>query len=173
MVGRELQVQNKGARLQTTSSDGVTIRLAKAGDAEKVNVFHNDYYKLARTTGQWLWEFNRAPSPDGSIPLAIAEFEGRIVGTQALIVIDMISREGTFPTAKSEETLVDASMRGRNLFARMYEPLLEYARSARVAFIWGFTPAQSAFSKAGFDVPVVTSQVFRSLGGRAAQALQR
>lgn len=151
--------------------DGVTIRLATPGDGPSANAFHNRYYGTGRTAAQWEWEFRRG-APEGAVlPFAIAEFEGRIVGTQAFMLIDMIDRDGTFPTAKSEETLVDPQMRGRNLFVRLYRPLLDHARAAGVRNIWGFTPARSAFEKAGFEVPARTSQIARLLRGAGAAAL--
>ena len=117
--------------MDPTQNDGITIRFAQTTDAESANRFHNLHYGTTRTVTQWLWEFDRSPAANGALPFVIAEFEGRIVGTQALILIDMIDQSGGFVTAKSEETLVDPSMRGRNLFARMYVPLLEYTQIGR------------------------------------------
>jgi len=151
--------------------DGVNIRLATAADAERANAFHNAYYRTHRMRRQWEWEFCRGAAADAALPFALAEFEGRVVGTQALIVIDMVDRNGTFATAKSEETLVDPSMRGRSLFARLYDPLLQYAQAAGVRSIWGFTPARSAFERAGFEVPATTSQIARLLRAPGASAL--
>jgi len=152
-------------------SDGIQIRLAVPEDCTRINIFHNSYYRTERTRAQWEWEFRRGAPTSAVLPIAVAELEGRIVGTQALILIEMLDRHGPFLAAKSEETLVDPSMRGRNLFVRLYEPLLAHARDLGVRNIWGFTPARTAFVKAGFDAPMQTSQIFLSLRSGAARAL--
>ncbi len=149
----------------------VTVRLATLADGPRCNAFHNTYYKHNRTIAQWMWEFANEVERDGTIPFAIAESNGEVVGTQALIKIDMIDGCKVFRTAKSEETLISPSMRGRNLFARMYEPLFEYAKDTEIRAIWGFTPAGIAFQKVGFEVPGETSQIMRAFSSDAAATL--
>jgi len=61
-------------------------------------------------------------------------------------------------TAKSEDTLVDPSYRGQKVFERMYELLFAECKKAGIQYIWGFTPAQKAFERIGFQVPYMAHQ---------------
>lgn len=151
--------------------DDVTIRLATPADGARCNAFYNAYYSRTRTLRQWEWEFCRRVFDDGTIPFAVAESGGDIVGTQALIPIQLVDPEGSYWSAKSEETLVAASQRGRGLFKRLYAPLLDVARRHELRSIWGFTPASSAFEKEGFTRPTRTTQLLRSFGGQAITSL--
>jgi len=135
------------------------VRLIQESEIDECNAMHNAYYGKNRTAAQWRWEFARWRLPDGSIPYAIVQDAGRIVGTQALIPIRFIDADGVFLTAKSEDTLIDPGYRGKNLFGSMYELLFRVAREGGVQCIWGFTPARGAFTKAGFDFPADTSQL--------------
>lgn len=138
------------------------VRLASPLDVDRCNALHNLYYKAGRTVKQWTWEFV-SPNREGPLPFCIAIEHGEVVGTQALIPVPFIDEQGTFMTAKSEETLVSPTMRGRNLLASLYAPLFEMARDRHFASIWGFTPASRAFSKLGFAVPARTRQLFLML----------
>ena len=111
-----------------------------------------------RTFDQWAWEFLTFDRV--CPPFVIVEDNDRVLGTQALIPIRMIDREGIYWSAKSEETLLDPSLRGKNMFKAMYDVLFEYAEKQDFAVIWGFTPATRAFEKLAFEVPCKTTQLF-------------
>lgn len=150
-----------------------TIRLARPDDGPRCVAFHNAFYGQARTLAQWRWGFCRFVDADGTIPFAVAELDGEIVGTQALILIDLVDRQGPYPSAKSEATLVSKQMWGRNVFHLLYEPLLEFARRRGIASIWGFTPARRSFEREGFAVPASTRQLLRALSSSAASRLRK
>lgn len=137
-------------------------------DIEECNDFHNRAYGSKRTLAQWHWQFD--PLLGGKKPFIVAKENGRVVGTQALMPIAMLDAAGDILTAKSEETLVDSSMRGKGVFQKMYEPLTAYALEQGVKAIWGFTPANKAFEDIGFQVPDRTSQLVHPLSVRAAAA---
>ena len=146
------------------------IRLATDSDGPSCNSFYNRIYERQRTDKQWRWEFaHRIPGKDG-LPFVHALEGSNVVGTQALIPIRFIDKKGVFLTAKSEETLVDPSMRGQNLLSRMYELAFDVARNGDYKSIWGFTPAERAFTKIGFEIPNYTKQVICviGLGGTSA-----
>ena len=147
----------------------VEMRLGTADDAPACNDFHNSYYGTSRTLAQWHWEFGRGPTDNGTIPFVIALADGRVVGTQALIPIELVDSRGAYWSGKSEETLVAESMRGQHLFDRMYDVLLAEAQRRDIRFIWGFTPASHAFLRAGFVIPARTSQVFCCFTNDAAK----
>lgn len=156
----------------TMSTSEPTIRLAYPRDVARCNAFHNAYYGRSRSDDQWTWEFCRMTDSDGTIPFVMAEVDGEIVGTQAFIPVDLVDRSGPYLSAKSEETLVAPSMRGKNLFHRMYELLFTWAATHGVEYVWGFTPAKNAFEREGFACPVKTSQLFRSFSATAARRLR-
>jgi GNAT superfamily N-acetyltransferase len=137
-------------------------------DIEECNEFHNRAYGVRRTLSQWHWQFDRLLG--GRRAFVVAKENGRVVGTQALMPIIMNDAKGDVLTAKSEETLVDSSMRGKGVFQKMYEPLMQLALSHGVKAIWGFTPAYKVFEGIGFIVPDRTSQLVYPLSGRAAVA---
>lgn len=134
----------------------IEFSIATTDELEECNRFYNLQYRRSRTHEQMQWEFERGPH---SSLYAIARDEGRLVGTQALIPIDLATPFGGALSAKSEETLVDPEYRGQGIFENLYEFLLPHARSLGIRVIWGFTPAVKPFIRAGFTVPATTSQV--------------
>lgn len=145
----------------------ISIRLANLDDAAVCNAFHNDIYGNSRSIKQWLWTFNNQLYSDFGLAFVMAEDDGKLIGTQALIPIPMIDRKGIYWTAKSEETLVDPDYRGQSLFERMYEKIFKIAKEHNFHSIWGFTQARKAFERVGFAIPTHTSQLFRPMGLRS------
>ena len=144
------------------------IEFLKNEDIEECNDFHNIAYDSKRTLAQWHWQFDRPLG--GKRPFIVAKEGGRVVGTQALMPISMLDVSGEILTAKSEETLVNASMRGKGVFEKMYDPLTAFAFEQGVRAIWGFTPASKAFNNIGFHIPDRTSQLVHPLSVRAITA---
>lgn len=101
------------------------VEFLRDADIEACNDFHNRAYGSTRSLAQWHWQFDILLG--GKRPFVVAKEGGRVVGTQALMPITMVDAAGDILTAKSEETLVDASMRGKGVFQKMYEPLLAHA----------------------------------------------
>ncbi|MDX9856231.1 MAG: GNAT family N-acetyltransferase [candidate division Zixibacteria bacterium] len=135
------------------------IRLLRTDDAEACNALHNKFSHNKRSLDQWRWDFDSGLYQTDQLPFAVADDDGRIVGTQAFIPIRFIDRDGVYWTAKSEETLVDPDYRGQKLFERMYELLFGYAEERSLRYVWGFTPATKAFLKLGFKIPCATEQL--------------
>lgn len=143
----------------------MNLRFASLHDGKICNKFYNDYYHRDRTLKQWEWEFcseNKSKDNNEAIPFIIAESDQEVVGVQALIPIKFIDKDGIYLTAKSEETLVSPKMRGKQLFAKMYDKLFDYAESVNIKHIWGFTPAGKAFNKIGFETPSTTKQLIKT-----------
>ena len=140
------------------------IRLATVTDGPSCNSFYNRIYERQRTDQQWLWEFaHRIPGQD-ELPFVRALEGSSVIGTQALIPVRFIDKQGEFWTAKSEETLVDPNMRGQNVFGRMYDLTFDVARDRDYKSIWGFTPAERAFTRIGFEIPTYTKQIICVIG---------
>lgn len=130
----------------------VTYRLAGSEDYEKINAFYNRIYSANRTIEQFLWEFHNCPF--GKSIYVIAEDNGKIVGTNCVIPIDLItSNEKIIKSGKSEDTLVDPEYRGQKIFYKIYEFLFEKCREENIHVIWGFTSAKKPFNNLGFEIP--------------------
>lgn len=89
--------------------------------------------------------------------LAVDKESGEILGTDAGIFIPMISpsRE-EIRTIKGEDTLISldkaVKYRKQDLLSEMLSEIERKARSEDVRFMWGFTPARSAFKRCGFQI---------------------
>ena len=135
------------------------IRLIAEGEEELCNEFYNRFHKNNRSIQQWKWEFALNIYREEPIPYAVIKDDGRIVGTQALIPIRMIDKEGIYWTAKSEETLIDPDYRGKGLLEKLYALLFDYARERGFINVWGITSAVKALDRVGFSIPCATKQV--------------
>lgn len=130
----------------------VTYRLATAEDYININEFHNRIDKPYRSIEQFYWEFRDGPI--GASIYVVAEDGDKIVGTNCVIPINLIDSNGKFiKSGKSEDTLVDPSYRGQNIFNNIYEFLFEECKKHGVSVIWGFTSANKPFEKLGFEIP--------------------
>jgi len=147
------------------------VRFLREGEEEACNDFHNRHYGHRRTLAQWRWEFIPSTFKYPPIPFVVVEDNGRIVGTQAFIPVQMIDEDGVYWTAKSEETLVDPAYRGRDLSVKMYQLLFDWAEQNEIARVWGFTTATKALRRSGFVVPCVTSQLFRPFSTRSVPVM--
>ena len=155
--------KTKNPEPSESASDNVVFKRAKHQDAERCNAFYNRIYEIDRPVAGWHWEFSEHTPSDTRLPFILIERAQTVVGTQAYIPIEMIDKDGAFPTGKSEETLVDPSMRGKQMFKRLYEHLFEVAQEEKIHGLWGFTPAGKAFRKIGFDTPATVTQLFKPL----------
>ena len=139
----------------------ITYRLANDIDIKSINSFYNSVYKKNRTYEQFNWEYNSAPA--GKAIYVIAEFEGKIVGTQCAIPYFIVKENSQLLTAKSEDTLVSPYFRGKNIFENMYKLLIQECINHNIIFIWGFTYADKPFKKLGFEIPFKSSMGLLSL----------
>lgn len=161
----------KDLRALFVTEQDLQVRLVEDSEMKACNQFHNQFYKKSRSFDQWQWEFKSNLYDSSSIPFAVAVNQGQIVGTQALIPIQMIDRTGIYWTAKSEETLVDRQFRGTKLFERIYSVLFNYAKEHNFVNIWGFTPATKALTRLNFSIPGRTEQLFIPFSQKAISML--
>lgn len=140
----------------------IVLRLLQENEIQLANDFFNHIYKTTRSIENFRWEFINGPFGKAIYVVAIDDtisIQTKIVGIQCAIPIEFISITGkTVLTAKSEDTLVDPSYRGQKIFERMYERLFAECTKAGIKYIWGFTPAQKAFERIGFEIPFKTEQ---------------
>ena len=132
-------------------SDEIIIREYQEGDETQINLLHNQEYGKTRNVEEWRWEFLEGPF--GEAILVVAEFDGKIVGTQALLPAYLSWKGQRLFTAKSEETLIVKEFRGQGIFDKMYDKCFELAVQRGIALIWGFTRAAKPFRNIGFCIP--------------------
>ncbi|MBO8234266.1 GNAT family N-acetyltransferase [Prochlorococcus marinus XMU1419] len=149
--------------------DKLILRWANDNDLENVNAFYNKYYKTNRTINQAKWIFINKIIKSKDKFLAIAELNGEIVGTQALIPMIFRLDKRTFFTAKSEETLVIRKAYKYNTFSRLYEFILVNIEKYDFKFIWGFTPKIKSFNRIGFSSPYQTKSWIKLIRSDALQ----
>jgi len=141
----------------------IIVRLLQDHEANLANLFFNQVYGVNRSSEHFNWEFINGPFGKAIYIVALDDTspsdQPKVVGIQCAIPIEFIHTSGsTILTAKSEDTLVDPNYRGQKIFERMYELLFDECRKAGIKYIWGFTPAQKAFERIGFEIPFKTEQ---------------
>jgi GNAT superfamily N-acetyltransferase len=140
----------------------VTIRLLQPSEEHLANNFFNEVYQTNRPLQNFEWEFINGPFGKAIYVIAVDDSVlsfTKIVGIQCAIPIELISSQGqVILTAKSEDTLVDPAYRGQKIFERMYDLLFDACRKAGIKYIWGFTPANKAFERLGFEIPFKAEQ---------------
>lgn len=152
----------------------IEIRLLQPHEAELANDFFNRIYNTSRPLENFKWEFFDGPCGKAIYVVAVDQVEKsrtKIVGIQCAIPLEFIGSNGqVILTAKSEDTLVDPTYRGQKIFERMYQLLFEECAKAGIKYIWGFTPAQKAFERIGFQIPFFAEQALLVLNPLKAYA---
>jgi GNAT superfamily N-acetyltransferase len=128
--------------------------VATENDYQAINDFHNRLYQKNRTIEQFRWEFHDCPARTGIYIIAKDTEKNTVIGTQAVIPIELITDKGEIIlSGKSEDTLVDPEYRGKRIFNNMYEMLFDECTKAGINYIWGFTTAKKPFRKMNFEIP--------------------
>jgi hypothetical protein len=132
----------------------IEIRLLKEDDIGSINDLYEKAYGIDRSRTKFIWEFQEGPAGPAIYVVAVDVNLNKVVGTQCAIPLYVTNSSGArILTAKSEDTLVDAAYRGRNIFEKMYALLFDECRKAGIVAIWGFTYAIKPFAKLGFEIP--------------------
>lgn len=137
-------------------NNDIIIREATGKDIKEIAALYETEMNWLISQDVWEWEYFKRKGYEPSF--VVAEKDGRIIGSQALIPVRMIGNKKVFLSGKSESTLIRKQNRGQGIFERMYTKLIEIATRQGVTVIWGFTGATKAFAKVGFTVPAFVSQ---------------
>lgn len=132
--------------------DDVIIREATDKDIPELAELYRTELNLSINQDVWEWEYFKRTGYETFY--VVAEKDGRIIGSQALIPVIMIGSKRVILSAKSESTLVCKQYRGQGIFEKMYSKLFEIAEQRGIKVIWGFTGATKAFLQLGFTVPI-------------------
>jgi len=173
---RLLRSPQKGERLMAFSSladsSAVQVRMCRAEEREAANAFHNAAFGDDRTMTEWMWEF--ANGPYGPAIFGVAELDGAILGTHALLPVSLMWRGREFAAAKNEETLVAQELRGTGVGRRLFQFCFEEARTRGLTAAWGFTTARlRPWIRAGYSVPGKARYGLLVLDAKATSGLVR
>ena len=130
--------------MKNESERKIIIKQISVKQIHEAVAFHNDYYKDKRTTEQWKWEY-MGMYPDKYV-FTISEHNGRIIGTQAMIPININISGKIIFSGKSENTLVDPQYRGI-MFKDMYTAAMEKSKENDMVCVWGYTVLVKVWGK--------------------------
>lgn len=155
-------------------STAIEISESVPDDAGEMTQFHNRHHGDKRDPSFWLWEYVEH-LPGRSVFLAARE-NGRVVGTQGMIPINLRVGGEVILTGKSEHSLVDPALRGRGLWRRLYRRALDTCREHGMAVVWGFTPvaeARRGLAALGFSLHDVLDEAIAVIDVAAAARVIR
>jgi len=119
----------------------VVLRELREDDIDAVNQLHNSNYGTQRTNRQFRWEFLEGPY--GPAIFVVAETQGRIVGTHALLPVPLCRRGELFEGVKDEATLVASDFRGRGIAARLFAETSRLGSERGFRFSFGLSNSQA------------------------------
>jgi hypothetical protein len=129
--------------------DEIIIREYREGDEEQIIDLYNDQYNANRTLKEWRWEYINGPS--GPAIIAVAEFDGRIVGMRTELPIPLYYKGLQILSGKNETSIIIKEYRGIGLFQLLCQKSMEIAKKRGMEILWGFTYAKKSYeSMAGF-----------------------
>jgi GNAT superfamily N-acetyltransferase len=150
----------------------VIIREYQDGDETQINALYNQEYDTNRNALEWRWEF--LDGPYGKAIFIVAEYEGKIIGTQALLPMYLSWKGQPIFTAKSEEILVAKEFRGRGLSAKLWGKCWELAVPRGIVLSWAFGRQVIASVRGGgFQVIGKLNHAFLILNPSQAYQLNR
>jgi len=132
-------------------SDEILIREYQDGDEVQINLLYNHEYGKHRSLEEWQWEFREGPY--GKSIFVVAEHNGEIIGTRAQLPMLLSYGEQEILSAKNEHSLVKKEYRGQRIFQRLCDECITLATRRDIALLWGFSYAEKAYRRAGFQIP--------------------
>lgn len=140
----------------------VTIKFLERKSVQKVLHFFNSAQsdKLQinnRSEQEFVWLFIDSFYKPAIYAVASDNESGEIIGTNAGIFVPMLSKNGEqILTLKGEDTLLSLDkmigLGKRDILKELLQAIIEKSRLDNVMFIWGFTPAKTAFQRCGFKI---------------------
>lgn len=90
--------------------------------------------RIPRSREYWAWKHER--NPFGPSPVLVAEANGQIVGVRAFMRWSWSSREATIPAVRAVDTATHPDWRGRGVFSRLTQALVQEMRDEGVALVF-------------------------------------
>jgi hypothetical protein len=116
----------------------------RSGEEEQIlHLFHRTFPKIPRTMEEWKWEYEQNPFSPPII--ALARYQGKVIGQEALFFVPMKSGENRFLGAQSVDTMTDSQFRGKGVFSRLARLTLEEGKKRSVPLFYGF-PNRNSYS---------------------------
>jgi hypothetical protein len=159
-----------GLDMQSSKRPELKYRGYHPGDESQIGKLMMPYWKEIRGDLDWMHEF--VDSPDGPYISRISEVDGRIVGHNGLILMQMTVGDGTVLGGKAEgavvaeeyrkpeSRLVGLAPKDRAIFVNLSHQLWEEAMAHGVAIMFGFPTRMALYGhlKGGWDVWNVKEQ---------------
>ena len=140
----------------------IIIRLLPKESFHKALHFYNSgqsdrFQSNNRSPEEFNWLFSEGTCRTSLYAIAAENESGEIIGTNAGIFIPMVTESGEeILTVKSEDTLLSLDkmigLGKRDILKELLQTITENSKTQDAAFIWGFTPAKSAFKRCGFQI---------------------
>jgi GNAT superfamily N-acetyltransferase/predicted RNA binding protein YcfA (HicA-like mRNA interferase family) len=136
----------------------------------EINGLFNTERGIDRSVEQWRWEFSRAPG--GGTHAFVASEGGRVVGFELLVPLDLKWKGQVVRSAKSEDSQIATSHRGKGVYKKLYDLVDRIALERGIAAIWGYTKSFGIYERLSFDVSVpLESYAYDFHGGGALGAV--
>ncbi|WP_277679955.1 GNAT family N-acetyltransferase [Gracilibacillus dipsosauri] len=120
----------------------MTIRMYTQGDEIQIQQLYTKVFHKERSNEMWKWKFLNHPTNVNPFILVFEE-EGKILGHISLWVANAyINGEQSYIGLRID-TMVDPDARGKGIYRKLNESLLEEAKEHGIMFLYGF-PAEKA-----------------------------
>lgn len=129
-TGQDVAVRSEPAHPGIAPAAGPRFVLARVTEArsDDVNAFYNAFTGKTRSMAAYRWEFAAAPGGPALAWAITDTVSGRIVGHHGLIPTPLLRRGEVVPAARTENTMVDRTLRQKIFYPGMERRALVEAR---------------------------------------------
>lgn len=120
----------------------MTIRMYKQGDETQIQQLYTKVFHKVRSHEMWKWKFLDHPTSINPFILVFEE-EGKILGHISLWVATVFINGEESYIGLRIDTMVDPDARGKGIYRKLNESLLEKAKERGIKLLYGF-PAEKA-----------------------------
>ncbi|KGP92417.1 hypothetical protein N780_13515 [Pontibacillus chungwhensis BH030062] len=118
------------------------IRTYQPGDEPKIQALFTKVFHKERSNEEWEWKFLQHPNAHNPWILLFEE-EGEVLGHISLWIADAWIDGKQRTVGLRVDTMVDPDARGKGIYKKLNEKLLEEATEQGIDFLYGF-PAEKA-----------------------------
>ncbi|MUV37322.1 hypothetical protein JNUCC1_01128 [Lentibacillus sp. JNUCC-1] len=120
----------------------MTVRFYKQGDEAGIKQLHLDVFKKEMSSKLWEWKYLDKPGQQNPFILVFEE-AGVIKGHIALWVSEAYIEGKEAKIALRVDTMVHPDVRGKGIYTKLNQAMLQQARAAGVQLLYGFPSEQA------------------------------
>ncbi|MEQ6376463.1 GNAT family N-acetyltransferase [Bacillaceae bacterium S4-13-56] len=120
----------------------MTIRKYQSGDEQQIQELFKKVFKKDRSAELWTWKFLNNPQKMNPWILLYEE-KGNILGHLGLWISEGYVNGEVKPIALRVDTMVDPEARGKGIYKKLNEAMVELAKEEGISYLYGF-PAPKA-----------------------------